>query len=521
MRGPPATPRRSGARTPPSNEANTVPTTMPTAYTGWNARGNLANMAPTDAIQLDNIFPDVQNVRLRPGCIDWKTACPANIKTLIAYNGGLTEKLFAATNTAIYDATTAGAFGASVTTCTNGQWSYVNFVTPGGRFVILANGTDAVKSYDGAAWANPAITVATPSTLSYVTSHQKRLWFIEGGTMSAWYLPVSSIAGAATLFPLGEIFKRGGTLVALGSWTIDSGTGADDFFVAVTSNGELAVYQGTDPASSTTWALVGVYDLPRPLGNRPFADFGGDLLYLSKNGLIPLSKLVQSVAIDRSQQVSYKIDGAFIDAAATYASTLGWSMITSKTANLLIVNIPVAADVQSYQFVMNTVNGAWCRFLGWNAMTWATLGDSLYFAGGTKVSKAWTGTSDAGVAITGTLVQAYAKLNRYGQKNVTLARPNIGLTANAQITMSLDADFKTFAGRTSIPYTTSLGTGIWDTSLWDAGIWDAGSQVLESLWQTIPGEPGYLHSFRLQITTTTSSFIHTSTDYAIRPLGIL
>jgi hypothetical protein len=67
-----------------------------------------------EAIQLDNIFPGVQNVELRKGSTDWKTAAPATVHSLLPYTGLTVNKLFAATNAGIYDVTTAGAFGGSV-----------------------------------------------------------------------------------------------------------------------------------------------------------------------------------------------------------------------------------------------------------------------------------------------------------------------------------------------------------------------------------------------------------------------
>lgn len=521
MRGPPRFPYRAGAKPRPVNEADAGTFGHPAPYGGWNARGNLANMPFTDAIQMDNIFPDVQEVRLRKGSIDWKTGFPSNIKMLLPYAGGSVSKLFASTNSAIYDATAAGAVGGSVDTCTSGQWSYVNFVTAGGTFLVLANGADAVKNYNGTTWSAPAITGVSPSSLFYVTAHQKRLWFVQNDSMNLWYLPVESIAGAAVQFPVGALFKRGGYVVAIGSWTIDGGAGSNDLFVIATSEGEIAVYQGTDPASSATWNLVGVYSVPLPLGTRPFMDYGGDLLYLSQNGLIPMSELAQSSVIDRSRQVSFKIDGAFLAAAEAYRGNLGWQMSQHKTANFILVNVPVSVDTLSYQFVMNTITKAWCRFTNWNASCWAALGNDLYFAGGSKVYKAWTGSNDSGAPIQGTVVQAYSPLGMRRQKAISLVRPNIGFSGAVQITLAMDADFRAFKGQTSFNYSPVSSGAIWDVSLWGTGIWDGGTQVIESNWLTVPAELGDLHSFRLQIGTSESTFSWTSTDFAIKPAGIL
>lgn len=521
MRGFPSVHRRAGAKPRPANEADARSYTHPAPYGGWNARGNLANMDPLDAIQMDNIFPGVQEVQLRKGCVDWVTGFATPLKSLLAYSAGAVSKLFASTNTGIHDVTASGTAGAAVTSCTSGLWSYVNFATPGGRFLVAANGVDAVKNYDGATWTTPAITGVTPANLFYVTTHQKRLWFVENGSMNIWYLPVESIAGAAVQFPVGSLFKKGGSVAAIGSWTMDSGSGLNDLFVIVTTEGEMAAYQGSDPASSTTWALVGVYETPRPLGRQPLLDFGGELLFLSQNGLIPVSKLAQSVIIDRSQQVSFKIDGAFLDAANLYSVNTGWQMITHKAANLLLVNIPVSTDTLSYQFVMNTITKAWCRFTGWNASAWATLGGQLFFAGGSKVSQAWTGVNDAGAAIQGRVLQAYTPLGLRRQKQIALVRPNLGFSGAAQLSMALDTDFKTFNGQTVLAYNPVSLSGVWDSSDWDFALWDGGAEVIEPTWMTVPNDLGYLHSFRLQIQTSVSTFSWTSTDFAYRQAGIL
>lgn len=500
---------------------------LPAPYGGWNARGNLANMPPLDAIVLDNIFPGVQEVSFRKGMIGFKTGFPANVHSLLVYNGAAVSKMFASTDAAIYDSTAAGVIGASVATCTSGWWHSVNFTTAGGSFMMMVNGTDNAKLYDGATWETVtavsahAITGILTSSLAYVTIHKRRMWFIEKDSMNLWYLAVDSIAGAATKFAVGSLFKKGGKLLSAGTWTFDGGTGQDDYFVLITSNGEIAVYQGTDPASASTWSLVGVYDAGLPVGRKPLVDFGGDLLYLSRNGLFPLSKLLQSTIVDRSTAFSYKIDGAFLDAATTYSTNNGWEMLPYRSGNFLIVNIPVSNDTISYQYVMNTITGSWCRFTGWNAACWAMMGSDLYFAGGPEVYQAWVGTDDDGVAITGTWAQAYNSLGIKGQSLVSMIRPNFSLAGRATLVMSLDADFKTFDGQTQINYTDGASSSLWDSAIWDTSLWPSGITAIEPKWTTVPNNPGYLHSFRGQLTTSEASFSWTSVNYALQPAGIL
>lgn len=523
MRGYPAQKMRAGAKPFPANEATARPFAVPAPYKGWNARGNLANMDPLEAIVLDNIFPGVQDVSVRKGCLDYSTTYPEDIVMLMAYSNTTTNKLFAATNAGIYDATAGGAVGAAATACSNGYWSSVNMANAAGSWLCLCNGVDAYKTYNGAAWTTPAITNVSGADLIYITLHQKRLWFVEDDSMNLWYLATDAISGAATQFPVGSLFKKGGYVMAAGSWTVDSGSGSNDLFVIVTSNGEIAVYQGTDPASSTTWALIGVYAQPQPLGRRPFVDYGGDLLYLSKVGLIPMSKVIQSTIVDRSETVSFKIDGAFIDAANDYAAnTTDWHMVVHNAQNMLVVNIPVSSTpLTSYQFVMNTITKAWCRFTGWNATTWVIFNGQIYFGGGRTVSVAWTDTSDAGTPIVAQAAQAYSSLGQRGQKKISLVRPNVAFSSGVTVAMAIDADFQTFSGQTQITYQPLNPGAIWDLSLWDTGLWDVGSQTLNPKWTTVPANMGYLHSFRIQFTTSTALVTWTSTDFAHQSGGIL
>lgn len=521
-------PSRVRQTTLPVTDARVASTVqVPAPYGGWNARGNLANMPPLDAIVLDNIFPGVQEVSLRKGMVGFKTGFADPVHSLLVYNGPTFSKMFASTDNAIYDSTAAGAIGASVATCTYGYWHYVNFATAGGSFLLAVNAVDNAKLYDGTTWTTitgvsvPAITGIATDLLSGISLHKKRVWFIEEDSMSLWYLPAESIAGAATEFPVGSLFRKGGKVVSIGSWTLDGGQGSDDYFVIVTSNGEIAVYQGTDPASSATWALVGVYDAGIPVGRKPLIDFGGDLLYLSRNGLFPLSKLLQSTIIDRSTAFSYKIDGAFLSAAETYSTNASWEMLPYRAGNFLIVNIPVSNDALSYQYVMNTITGAWCRFTGWNAFCWAIMGSDLYFGGEAKVYQAWVGTDDDGTAITATWAQSYNSLGYNGQKSISMIRPNFSLAGNATLVMAFDADFKTFNSQTMITYTDGAASSLWDSALWDTGLWPVGLTTLEPKWTTVPGELGYMHSFRGQLTTTVASFSWTSLNYAIQPAGIL
>lgn len=528
MRGPRrGSSQRSGYKPFPQNEATAGTTTIPAPVGGWNARDSVAAMRATDAVVMDNFFPGTSDVSLRPGSDNWLTALPSNATAFLPYNKPIGGNLFVSTATGIYDATSAGAAGSAVTTCTNGEWSSVSFINTAGAYLVAVNGVDLMKNYNGTTWVNvngastPAITGVTTSTLETVCLHKRRLWFTQTSSMDLWYLDVDAIGGAATRFPVGPIFARGGRVIAAASWTIDGGKGVDDLFAIASSEGELAIYQGTDPTATATWALVGVYYVGEPIGKRCFTRYGGDLLYLSKQGCFPLSKQLLSATIDRSQAISFKIDGAFLAATSTYGSVAGWEAVVYPDTNALIVNVPISANEISYQYVMNNITKAWCRFLGWNMRCFTVFNGELYGAGGTVVKKMWTGTSDSGISIVGLIAQAYNNLGVSGQKNVSLARPNVSIQGSATLAFSLDADYKTSEAYTQNTFLAPSDESVWDTALWDTATWAGDLSATESKWLTVPNDLGYLYSLRLRLTTSVARFSWTSTDFAVRPAGIL
>ena len=138
---------------------------LPAPVGGWNARDSLANMAPTDAVQLENYFPGVSNVNLRGGYVKHATGFPDDVETLMTYSGGTADQLWAVSDGKFYNATAAGAIGAAaVSGLSNSKWEYTNITTSGGNYLYAANGVNTPYLYNGTTWTSitgastPAIT---------------------------------------------------------------------------------------------------------------------------------------------------------------------------------------------------------------------------------------------------------------------------------------------------------------------------------------------------------------------------
>jgi hypothetical protein len=479
--------------------------TWPAPVLGWNTRDSQANMAPSYALYMDNWWPTAKTVQIRKGAVDFATGFPpaTPIKTLLTWNGVSSSKLFAATDTGLYDITTGGSVGAVSQALTNGRVEYVNFRTTGKSYLVCVNGTDNLVYYDGAAWASVAnFTVSGGSTLNTneitnIHSFKRGLYFLRKNSLSFYYLPIDQILGTVAEYPLGALFDQGGYIVAQGTWTVDGGKGVDDLTVFVTSEGQMAVYQGTDPSNSSTWSLVGVFNLARPLGPRCFCKFGGDLLYMSYLGCEGISKYLQSTKIDMSPAITNTIAEAFTDAASNYGDNLGWEFCVSPNENILLINIPTNQYSTSVQYVMNTNTGAWCRFTGWDTFCWTLFNNTLYGGMLGKVGKFWQAGGDFGNLIQCYVKQAPQYLNpRARQKQTRLLQPVLKIGGRIAVDAAIDNDFEESDSFGQAVFT-SIANSRFDSAQFDSAVWGQIAQPKVD-WITVADEMGYAKALRLR-----------------------
>ncbi len=513
--------RRNVAQRAYAQRGNANVESLPAPVGGWNARDSLANMDPMDAVTLQNWWPNVSNVELRGGFSKFATGLPGQVQTLMSYSGGNTTEFWCFTdNGSLYNITAGGAAPApTLTGLSNGIWEYTNISTAGGHFLVAVNGVDKLLLYDGATWkaidsgSTPAITGIATTSLCNVILFKHRLWFIEQFTLKAWYLPTNSIAGAAQSFDLSAIASYGGHLVDLDTWTIDAGYGVDDNLVFVTSVGEVIVYAGTDPASVSTFSLIGVWKLGSPIGTRCMLKWGGDLLILTFDGLLPMAASLQSSRLDPRVALSDKIQGAITLATTNYAGShfaFGWQIIYSAKWNAVMINVPVGVDIQQ-QYAMNTITKSWAQFMGWGANCWEIFEDDPYFGANGYVGKAWDESmSDNGAAIQTFGLQAFNYFQERGvKKRFIRARPTVFTDGVPTLSIGVATDFQ--LADTSAPLTFLPSTvGLWDVGVWDLAVWGAGVGV-NSTWQGVTGI-GYCGAMQLKSASMGIQIRWASTD---------
>jgi hypothetical protein len=304
--------------------------------------------------------------------------------------------------------------------------------------------------------------------------------------LRAWYLPVNSIAGAASSVDLSSICKKGGFIVAHDTWTLDAGEGVDDYYVLVTSRGEIVIYQGTDPSSATTWALKGVWEMGSPVGDRCFYKLAGDILYISQDGLIPIASSLQSSRVNPRVAITDKIQFAVSESVTGYGSNFGWQTIYYAQENMLVLNVPIQEGQNQEQYVMNTISRSWCRFTGWGANCYEVFDDRLYFGGNGYVALAWDGFVDDVSNIQGMCIQAFSSYGNPGLlKRWTMSRPIFRANGTPAVLQSISIDFNLTENNAPLSFTPTTQAS-WDNALWDVAVWGGGYNVVQS-WQGLVG----------------------------------
>ena len=496
--------------------------TIPAPTKGWNTRDGFGNMKPEYAIVLDNYFPDRGAVRLRRGFKEHASGVgTGDVRTLFNQVTGATERLWAAGGGSIYNVTTSGSPGTEAKSGLMGNaWHEGAF----GGSVILVNGVDEPLRIqadgtfaDAHNWApkegQPDLTV---SNLSRVIPFKGRLYFVEKNSANLWHSDLGAIQGDLTRFPLNQVHPRGGNIVDIGTLTLDGGTGIDDLMVLFMSSGAAIIYQGTNPTESGEWSIVGIFELGRLLGDRPLVRYGGDLVVMTEDGYIPLSRMLLGDA-SRKEAFSDTIAPSVSEAADTYGATAGWDCILFPKAKWLLFNVPQTGGVQH---VMNTQTKAWARFRGMNARSWAEHKNRIFF-GGTdgKVYEAHRGSDDNGQAIDADSQGAFNYLKSPDDKRFTMMRALVEADGGTRFRLGTTTDFGQAAVLSPPTDIVSAGSG-WNEAQWNEAEWAGGSAVVRD-WQAI-NRDGTALSVRLRSRTKGVSLAHYATDViAEKTVGIL
>lgn len=473
---------------------------FPAPIGGWISNRSIAVPAGSPgAAVLDNFFPKAGTVKLRRGRELYTTLDDDTlpVTALFAYLNGETERLFAANEEAIYNITDGASIISVLSGQTGGDWQTVQFATTGGVFLIGVNGSDPGFIFNGTTFSTLTITFAasglTTADMDYVWVYKNRLWFVQKNSLDAWYMEdAAAIAGDAVRFSLAASMGLGGSLLFGQNWSLSlsdqGGLGEQNVFVS--TEGEVVIYQGVDPAEAATWSKVGIYRIGTPLGKRAFIRGGGDLAIATSVGLVPLSKAIElDVTSLNVATVSYPIADAW-DNATSLRGLANWQCELWPELKMAVVSPPdLIGSSEPVLFVSNTETGAWARYTGWYALSMTVYKGQLYF--GTTAGEVWAanvGGMDGEIPYTGTMIGLFEDLGRPASAKVAkIARPvsRSNTTINASCSVNFDYDYSP----PSPPDSSTLTAGsLWGIGIWGQDVWGQGTPtVINQQWQSAGG----------------------------------
>ncbi len=463
------------------------PVTFPAPKDGLVTTADMASQRPGYAAVLRNFFPTLTGCKIRGGSKKFGLAADGGaIRSAFKYKYGTTERLFMASDTAIYDMTAPIAppttTAASVSGLSGGDWCAFQHTNAGTSYLVCLNGANHRQLYNGTSWTtSPAITFSDGTTmpqLNYGWLFKNREFFLKNATLDAYYLPVNAVGGAAVVFPLGGVMKKGGSLMTGFSWSLESGDGLNDMCVFVSTEGEVAVYQGDDPSSASSFALKGVYQIGKPLGKNAWIRAGGDILVATADGLTPISQVFQRdrqsinlVSVSRPIENDWRL-------AATATGT-GWTLKQWPEQNLVFVAFPSNTVVTDTTFVLNVLNGKWSTLSNWRANCYETLQGGIFFgSSGGYVWQGDTGGTDDGMTFSAAYLSQAAPAGQFGQR-ATATMAHMFFRANTKPSVLLFARADDHKGIPSFSAVSQGNTTAseWDVGLWDTALWDGVSTL--------------------------------------------
>ena len=493
---------------------------FPAAIRGWVANENLANAQPGGCFILENGFPTQTGVRIRKGQEKFATIGANPVESMFSYQSGALDRIFATDSTNIFDITTVvdpdTPPTAAVTAQTSGYYSTLQFETAGGDFLYAVNGTDSPQLYDGSTWmavtdvSSPGITGVTTSDLIQAWVYRNRIYFVEKNSMSAWYLPVDSLGGAAEEFSLRGIFQKGGKLILGATWSLDAGDGVDDKAVFISDQGEVAIYEGSYPgAGEFPWSLVGVYQITAPLGKNATMRAGGDLLVLTEDGIVPISAAIHkdSAALSLAA-ITRPIEPEWQKEVQVRQSNGPWEILKWPSHNMAIVALPLTTtseETAKYCFVVNVETGAWAKWVGVAPQCLTVHAGWAYFGtiDGTIMKAESTGADD-GSLYEFIYVPHFDHMKGPAvNKHVLMVRATFRASQPFNPQFSVATDYNVSLPATPTAATTSSGD-IWDTGLWDTAVWDGGGVMTTTTRWVSAGRNGTAISAAIQISSGNS-----------------
>ena len=277
---------------------------LPPPYKGQNDQFPLISISSPYAERIENFNNKGGILKLRQG------------NDLFSTIVGVANALAGSLNLSSYDSTTpllfhlivdnvgldwrditAGGAGVSVRTIAAGAETEVHTLFYDNYLFYFGTGSLDVGStgpqfWNGTAWGTSALTWPASFNPFGGNTYKSRAYFIGESSTTYGYTELNApAAGTVTKVDLAELVSSKSLLYIIRSATISQSVSQENVQAFIFSNGEILVYTGSYPDSST-WGLISRLRISKPIYQNSYVDAKGDSFIFTESEILSLRNIL-------------------------------------------------------------------------------------------------------------------------------------------------------------------------------------------------------------------------------------
>lgn len=351
------------------------------------------------------------------------------------------------------------------------RWDFIEAQTPNAIGPSLA---DQNLGYSG-----------DPANFVFGTVWGSRIWFVEKNSTRAWYGDIQALYGTYTSFDFGTRMRHGGPLKALYTWSYDAGAGLESLLVGLSEAGDVVIYGGSDPSSPETFSLRGSWFAGGfPAGRTIATEDAGELLVMTKLGILPASRLITGASIEEANiYITRKISPIIAQLVDSKGDIPGWALHIHPTDNALLALIPEEGEPTT-QWAYSYLTKGWfpCADLPmlsaavWNGQLFFGTTDGRVCVNQGNLDNVLLSDPNVSSPISWGVLHAYQTLGTARLKRVHMVRPVLlSDSPDSLVTAGARYDFDLTPLNAPSGSAATSGAALWDTAIWDVDLWGGDS----------------------------------------------
>lgn len=381
---------------------------------------------------------------------------------------------------------------------------------PAGITIVDAGSVqpEVITAPPGESWVNP-------NAFHVVLSHMNRLWFADPANLAVYYLPLQSKSGALKLLPLNALFRRGGFIVAIHTWTLDGGAGVEDQLVIFSSGGEAVIFGGTDPDSD--FQVTGIFRFDSPMSKHSVFNYGGDLYVLISTGLVPLSTMLRAES-EQLGQADKNVADQFWELIRHKRYIAGFQVILDYDAGWAICNIPTGALNTYRQLIRFMPDPVWASWSNLPSRCWQWIDGKMLVGSDDGVLYEFTkdALNDDGRPIVADLQLSWSMYDSSAIKAFRMISPYVITdgTPRPYVDIRVDYDFSPPTNQPDVSFGV-IGGATWDVAVWDVDYWTPPPRA-KALWNGVAAL-GRVAAPRVKVAVSNCTFSLAGFDVVYEP----